>query len=171
MLTITNVVIKKIILRLIKNQDYRIEVITLINAEFLQYAIEFFRRIVESKLKNQNVTVDWYRAEFLNPNLSSNELIINSGLNRKTISNMYNSARREIVLEATTDYYNNLYETINNLVKQGSDIDIILTIKFRGISIDLNINESLIVINTLAIKRAELRGGAWSTAGKQVENY
>lgn len=33
----------------------------------------------------------------------------------------------------------------------------------------MNINESLIVINTLAVKRAELRGGAWSTAGKQVE--
>jgi hypothetical protein len=59
--------------------------------------------------------------------------------------------------------------TINNLVEQGSDIDITLTIKFRGVSVDLNINESLIVINTLAVKRAELRGGAWSTAGKQVD--
>jgi hypothetical protein len=35
----------------------------------------------------------------------------------------------------------------------------------------LNISESLIVINTLAVKRAALRGGAWSTAGKQVEKY
>lgn len=33
----------------------------------------------------------------------------------------------------------------------------------------MNISESLIVINTLAVKRAELRGGAWSTAVKQVE--
>lgn len=30
-------------------------------------------------------------------------------------------------------------------------------------------NESLIVINTLAVKRSELRGGLWSTAGKRVE--
>lgn len=169
MLTITDVVIEKIIRRLIKSQDYRIEIISLINAEFLQYAVDFFRRIVEAKLKNQTLTTDWYRAEFLNPNLPSEELIINSGLNKKTISNMYNSARREVVLEATTKHYEQLYEAINSLVEQGSDIDITLTIKFRGVSIDLNINESLIVINTLAVKRAELRGGAWSTAGKQVE--
>jgi hypothetical protein len=31
------------------------------------------------------------------------------------------------------------------------------------------VSESLIVINTLAVKRAELRGGLWSTAGKKVE--
>jgi len=33
----------------------------------------------------------------------------------------------------------------------------------------LNISESLIVINTLAVKRAEIRGGFWSTVGKKVE--
>lgn len=169
MMTLTDVVIKKIIRRLINSQDYRVEIVTLINAEFLQYAVDFFRRVVEAKLRNQTVTADWYKAEFLNPNMPSDELIINSGLNKKTISNMYNSARREIVLEATMEHYEQLYETINSLVEQGSDIDITLTIKLRGVSVDLNINESLIVINTLAVKRAELRGGAWSTAGKQVE--
>lgn len=169
MMTITDVVVKKIIHRLINGQDYRTEIVTLINAEFLQYVVDFFRKVVEAKLRNQTVTTDWYKSEFLNPNLPSDELIINSGLNKKTISNMYNSARREIVLEATTEHYEQLYEAINNLVEQGSDIDITLTIKLRGVSVDLNINESLIVINTLAVKRAELRGGAWSTAGKQVE--
>lgn len=44
-----------------------------------------------------------------------------------------------------------------------------LTIKFKGVSVDLNVSESLIVINTLAVKRAELRGGLWSTVGKRVE--
>lgn len=82
---------------------------------------------------------------------------------------MYNSARREIVLEATSQHYKQLYEAINSLVEHGSDIDITLTIKLCGVSVDLNINESLIVINALTVKRAELRGGAWSTAGKQVE--
>ena len=165
---LTDVVTKNIVRRLIHSQDYRVEIVTLINAEFIQYAVDFFRRVVEAKLRNQTVTTDWYKAEFLNPNIPSDELIINSGLNRKTISNMYNSARREIVLQATVEHYEQLYNTINSLVEQGVDIDITLTIKLRGVSIDLNINESLIVINTLAVKRAELRGGAWSTAGKQV---
>ena len=35
----------------------------------------------------------------------------------------------------------------------------------------MNINESLIVINTLAVKRSALRGGLWSTAGKRTEKY
>ncbi len=39
----------------------------------------------------------------------------------------------------------------------------------RTVSVELNISESLIVINTLAVKRAALRGGLWSTAGKRVE--
>lgn len=168
-MTITDNVTQRIIERLLKGQDYRIEIITLINAEFLQYAIDFFKQVVEAKLKNQDITTDWYRKEFLNPNLPSDELIINSGLNKKTISNMYNSARREIVLEATSEHYTQLYDAINALVEQGNDIDLTLTIKLRGVSVDLSMNESLIVINTLAVKRAELRGGAWSTAGKQVE--
>lgn len=46
-----------------------------------------------------------------------------------------------------------------------------MTIKFKGVSIDLNVSESLIVINTLAVKRAALRGGLWSTAGKCAEKY
>ena len=169
MITITQSVIENIIRRVIKGQDYRIEIVALINAEFLEYVVEFFRRVVEAKLKSQSVTADWYKMEFLNPKLPSDELIINSGLNKKTISNMYNSARREIVLEATEEHYDQLYKAVNKLIEDGGDLDITLTIKFRGVSVDLNISESLIVINTLAVKRAELRGGAWSTAGKQVE--
>lgn len=64
-----------------------------------------------------------------------------------------------------------LYESISNLIEAQPDIDLTLTIKFRGVSVELNINESLIVINTLAVKRSALRGGLWSTAGKRVEKY
>lgn len=64
-----------------------------------------------------------------------------------------------------------MYQSISNLIENQTDIDLTLTIKFRGVSVDLNINESLIVINTLAVKRAALRGGLWSTAGKKVEKY
>lgn len=168
-MTLNSTLIKKITRHLIKAQDYRVEIVTLINAEFLQYTIEFFQRIVEAKLKNQAVTTDWYRAEFLNPKLPSDQLIINSGLNKKTTKNMFHSTQREIVLKATGEHYEQLYEAITTLVEQGHDIDIILTIKFRTVSVELNITETLIVVNTLAVKRAELRGGAWSSAGKQVE--
>lgn len=68
-MTLTESVAKNIIQKLIKGQDYRIEIITLINAEFLQYAIDFFKKVIDAKLRSQNITVDWYKQEFLNPNL------------------------------------------------------------------------------------------------------
>lgn len=168
-MTLTETVTKKIIAKLIKGQDYRIEIVALINSAFLQYVIEFFKKIIEAKLGSQDITVDWYKREFLRPDLPSNEIAINAGLNRKTITNMYNTARREIVLEASESHYDELYQAIKDLAESESEIDIILTLKFNNVSVDLNINESLIVINTLAVKRAELRGGSWSTAGKRVE--
>lgn len=168
-MTLTEKVTKNIIAKLVKGQDYRIEIVTLINAAFLQYAINFFKRVVDAKLKSQKITTDWYKKEFLNPNLPSNEIAIHSGLNKKTIMNMYNSAKKEIVIDASNEHYDALHEAIQSLVDTDGEIDITLTIKLRGVSVDLNVSESLIVINTLAVKRAELRGGLWSTAGKRVE--
>jgi len=168
-MTITEQVAKNIIRKLLKGEDYRIEVVTLINAEFLQFAIDFFKRIVDAKLKSKNITVDWYKKEFLDPSLSARDIAINAGLNKKTIHNMFNSSTKEIVIGASNEHYDTLYETIKNLVESERDLDLALTIKFKGISVDLNVSESLIVINTLAVKRAELRGGLWSTAGKRVE--
>jgi len=168
-MTITEQVAKNIIRKLLKGEDYRIEIVTLINAEFLQFAIDFFKRIVDAKLKSKNITVDWYKKEFLNPSLPSRDIAINAGLNKKTIHNMFNSSTKEIVIDASNEHYDTLYETIKNLVESEHDLDLTLTIKFKGVSVDLNVSESLIVINTLAVKRAELRGGLWSTAGKRVE--
>ena len=168
-MTVTGIVIKNIIRKLLAGQDYRSEVLSLINAEFLQYVVDFFKRIAWAKLDNENVTADWYKKELLcSDSLTKEEVAVHSGLNMKTISNMYNSASKQIVLEASLEHYDTLYDAINSLTEQDS-IDIALTIKFRDVSVDLNINESLIVINTLAVKRSALRGGYWSTAGKQVE--
>ena len=86
----------------------------------------------------------------------------------KTISNMYGSSRKEIVIDASLEHYDTLYNVINSLTDQDS-VNVTLTLKFRDVSVDLDINESLVVINTIAVKRSALRGGLWSTAGKQVE--
>ena len=108
---------------------------------------------------------------FLNSSLDPSEIAINSGLNKKTITNMYNSASKEIIIDASNNHYDILYNSISELVENTSEIDLTLNIKLNGVSVDLNINESLIIINTLAVKRAALRGGLWSTAGKKVEKY
>ena len=165
---ITGAVIKNIIRKLLAGEDYHAEIVALIDAEFLQYIIEFFGHVVHTKLKNGTATINWYKEEFLNPELQSLDIAVPPNLDMKTISNIHNSLRKEIVLDASRDHYDVLLNAIQDLTEQ-SDVDATLTIKFRTVSVDLNINESLIIINTLAVKRAALRGGLWSTAGKQVE--
>lgn len=167
-MTLTDKVIKNIVKRVIMGKDYRIEIVNLINAEFLQFIIGFFKKIVDLKLKNKNVA-DWYKKEFLNKGLTKEEIAINSGLNVKTITNMHRTATKEIVIDAANEHYDSLYKLIKDLIDTEEDLSLTLTIKFGGVSVDLTINETLIVINALAVKRAALRGGAWSTAGKTAE--
>ena len=65
-MTLTGIVIKNIIRKLLSGQDYRSEIVTLLDAEFLQYVVDFFKRVACGKLDNKEVTVDWYKNEFLN---------------------------------------------------------------------------------------------------------
>lgn len=95
-MTLTDQIAKNIIRKLLQGEDYRIEIVTLINAEFLQFAIEFFKKVIDAKLNNQEVTTDWYKEAFLNPKLPKEEIAIHSGLNMKTIGNMYNSQKRKL---------------------------------------------------------------------------
>ena len=170
-MTLTDQVIRNIVARVIKSRDYRIEIVNLINAEFLQFAVDFFKQVVSAKLNSEDITIEWYKSVFMNEKLPSDDIAINSGLNKKTISNMYRSATKQIVIEASNEHFDSLYHSIQSLVENEHDIDLTLTIKFKGVSVDLNVSESLIVINTLAVKRAALRGGLWSTAGKRAEKY
>lgn len=166
---IDKLVSKNIIKKLIAGEDYRIEIVNIINSEFLQYVIEFFKKVVNAKLHNSEITTEWYKKEFLNEKLDPIDIAINSGLNKKTIHNMYNSSTKTIVINAANEHYDTLYELIEKLVENEDKIDVKLTIKLKDVSVDLTMSESLIVINTLAVKRAALRGGLWSSAGKRVE--
>jgi len=137
-MTVAGVVIKNIIRKLLSGQDYRSEVVTMIDTEFLQYIVDFFKRIASAKLDNKNVTVNWYKKEFLSPDLfSPEEIAIHSGLNKKTITNMYNSGSKQIVLEASEQHYDTLYNAITNLTEQ-DELDAVLTIKFRNVSVDVS---------------------------------
>lgn len=168
-MTLKNQVLKNIVTNVINAKDYRIEVVNMINAEFLQFAVDFFKKVVDAKLKSRDITIDWYKKTFMNNQLPTDQIAIHSGLNKKTIQDMYRTAKRAVVIEASNEHFESLYNDIKALVESEPDVDLTLTIKFKGVSVDLNVSESLIVINTLAIKRAALRGGAWSTTGKKVE--
>jgi len=121
-MTLKEHVIKEIVMRVIKSQDYRIEIVNLINAEFLQFAIDFFKRVVTAKLNSESITIDWYKQAFMNDGLSSDEIAINSGLNRKTISNMYRSATKQIVIEASNEHFESLYNSIKHWSKMNKKL-------------------------------------------------
>lgn len=159
----------KIIKKLIKGEDYRAEVVSLIDATFLTQAISFLREVVEAKIANPGNDINWYVSHFLNNSLPSNEIATNSGLNMKTISNMYNSGSRDTVLEASAEHFEVVSNSILELISIESDIEVNLKIKIADKSASLNLHEYFLVLNALAVKRAALRGGAWSTAGKRVE--
>lgn len=46
---LTTIVTRRIIERLLSAQNYRTEIISLIDAEFLDFVLAFFRRVVEAK--------------------------------------------------------------------------------------------------------------------------
>ena len=162
-------IINKIVEKVILGQNYRIEIQNLINAEFLEYVVTFFQKVAEAKIKNKTIDIQWYKDVFLSINNTTDEIAIYSGLNKKSITNMYGSAKKQVVIDVANEHFNSLFALINELSSNNENIDLELNIRFRGISVHLNINESLLVINTIAVKRAAIRGSLWSSLGKNVE--
>ena len=164
------IVIKEVIERLLKAKDYRIVTQTEINTKFLAYCLDFFKKVVDAKLNGNTITEDWYKDNFvMNNSHKPVDRAIYAGINKKTISNMFNSGTKEIVVSASEDNYDTLVNSISHLIEDNDSIDLKLTIKFNSVSVELNLNESLIVITSLAVKRAAITGGAYSAIGKNVE--
>ncbi len=169
-MTITDAAGKKIITRLLAGDDYRIEVQNILNAVFLDYVLDFFKKVIDAKLNSKKIDTDWYKNNFvIDYSVKPEDIAIYSGINKKTITNMYNSGTKQIVINASENHYDTLFQTIKDLVKYDNGININLTIKMNGVSVELDLTETLIVINSIAVKRAAFAGGLWSSAGKRVE--
>lgn len=171
MITFEKEVINKTIKRLLKGEDYREEVVNSINAIFFDFALDFFKKIVEAKINDTNISLEWYKKYFISEkNFQPEEVAIYAGLNKKTITNIYGSARKDIVLNAAINNFEYLSNIIKELEKDTTDgIDICINISYKNVTVNLSLTESLLVINALATKKLQLRGGAWSSIGKKVE--
>ena len=164
------IVIKQTIDKLISGKDYREEVINAINVDFLDFALEFFKKILNAKMNDTNINLDWYKKNFINNNkIKPDDAAIFAGMNKKTISNIYGSATKEIMINVANSNIDYLESILDSLGNETDNIGISIKIFYKNISVELNLNESLLVINALATKKIALCGGAWSSIGKRVE--
>ena len=156
---------------LTRDSDYRVAIMTALNAQFMDFAIGFFKDIVAAKIDNQTISPDWYKVAFLGDGIRTDNIATNAGINMKTIGNLRGSQGREIVISAANDNYEEMKKMIEQLVSDDEAVDIIITISIavQKVKVELSINESLVVINALAVKRAALSGGIWSSIGKRTE--
>ncbi len=167
-MSVSNTVVRNIVRKLILGEDHRDEVINLIDAEFLNYTADFFKKIVEAKHSNVDAE-DWYENSFLSQELPKNEIIIHAGLTQKTIFNIYGSARKDIVVQAAKKHFASLNSLIQHLTNQEQNLEFSFSLRVKDKSVQLSKKESLILINTLATKRSQIRGGTWSAVGKRAE--
>ncbi len=164
------IVIKQTVDKLISGKDYREEVINAINVEFLDFALEFFKKILQAKMNDTNINLDWYKKNFINNNeIKPDEAAIFAGMNKKTVSNIYGSATKEIMINVANSNIDYLETILKSPGDSSEHIGISIKISYKNISVELNLSESLLVINALATKKIALRGGAWSSIGKRVE--
>lgn len=157
--------------KLINGLDYRQEVVNEINVKFLDFTLGFFRKIVDAKLNDEPINLDWYKHHFLNDlNYSKDEIAIYSGMNLKTITNIYGDSSKQTVIDVANQNYDYLKNLIQQLETDSAEaLNIQIKIVKNSVSVDLNLSESLLVLNALATKKIALRGGAWSAIGKKIE--
>lgn len=64
MITIEEIVVRNTN-KLISGLDYREEIVNMINSKFIDFSLYFFKEILDIKIQNQNVNIDWYRKYFM----------------------------------------------------------------------------------------------------------
>lgn len=166
-----NDVVIRTVNRLINGEDYRDEIVKSINAVFLDFTIDFFKKIVAAKIVDEGITLDWYKKNFINNDeIPPEEAAIFAGMNKKTITNMYGTATKEVVLNVANENFDYLSKLIGELEQDTvTGVAVNIKISYKDITVDLSLTESLLVINALATKKIQIRGGAWSSIGKKVE--
>lgn len=159
------------VLRMIlKGEHYRKAVLDEISSDFMRFTVGFFKDIAYAKIEGMGIDEDWYKRYFLRSRFPKDDTAIYAGLNNKSIVNIYGSGSRKVVFKVAPEYYDDMMERVKSLIStEFPDIRLGMTIDYNDLSARLSFRESLIVVNTLAAKHAEIRGGAWSGLGKRLE--
>lgn len=126
------VVAREIVARVLTGEDYRPLIVELIDTEFLNHVIEFFKRVAEAKIEGEKITEDWYSKHMLSPHLPKDQIANNAGLNIKTIGNIRHTTQKQVVIEEALKHYERLREIIDELIQGESSFGVEITLSFRG---------------------------------------
>lgn len=128
-------IIQSVVTKLLQGDDYREEVINAINLEFLDFALDFFKAILEAKMQDCALNLEWYKTHFINNvKLKPDEAAIYAGMNKKTISNIYGSATKEVVLNVANANIDYLESLLTSLGDSSDNIGITLKITYKKYS-------------------------------------
>ncbi len=133
-------------------ESHREVVLNTINTEFLDFAISFFKDIIYAKMHDKSIDFSWYQ-QYVLDNKDPKDIAILCGTNIKT--NTYGTSTKEVLQNLEND----------NM----ADLGINIKITYKDISVNLDLKESLLVINALATKKIALRGSAYSMIDKRIE--
>ena len=159
--------VAEVVKRALLGRDHRDVVIDLIDQEFILESMRFFDRIIKAKQAGIQGASDWYERMLSRDSKDVKELAWGSGTNLKTISNKLGSSRKELVLDEARKHLSTFRQLIDSLISDSSDVELILRVNDSTVQLDTA--ETTVVLNALAVRRAGMRGGAWSSIGKQAE--
>lgn len=159
--------VAEVVKRALLGRDHRDVVIDLIDQEFILESMQFFDRIIEAKQTGIDGASDWYEGMLTRDSKDVKELAWGAGTNLKTISNKLGSSRRELVLNEARNHLSSFRQLIDSLISETSEVELTLTVDNSIVQLDTS--ETMVVLNALAVRRAGMRGGAWSSIGKQAE--
>jgi len=129
------------ITKLLCNEDISGDFVTLLERSLLECNYHILSRVYYARMNHEKINIDWFNNEFLEIDNYTKYTLPKNNYPDGMLQNLFD-------------------DQIPNFS---------ITLKYNSVSVELNISESLIIINTLAVKRAQLRDGAWSTLGKQIE--
>ncbi len=144
-ITLAKDVVAEIIRCALNGRDYR-DIVDVVSTNAV---LNFFQEVGYAKLRENRITLDWYQNQL--SNIDAND------------TGKHESSNTQLDIYRSSELDNEPLELIRSFEEEDTGFDI--SLKFGDVSIRLDLNESLVVINGLMAQRI----GVWNAASKQVK--
>ena len=158
--------LKELVRQLIASGDIRALIAWQTEADFAKFCICYYKRIAIAKFSGGPMP-EIVSAPFVDQKEATRDRIIFGSVSERRVTV---PSRLRVLAEVPIEYPAELPD-IASVLSKSSDphIEFKPILRRNGVSIGLSMGELQIVIETLAAKHAEIRGGAWSGLGKRLE--